>query len=299
MTLEERYPHLAPCAAEMVDCSDEARIAYIQRDRFVPHRRAEEILGELESLLAMEDAIRPQGRLLVARSLMGKTTILDEFMRAHPASDNPEGEAAIVPVVHIQFPDQAREGIFPEILAKLHARVPANLKSQDLRRHAIHLLQSVGMRLLLIDEFHNVLEGSAMAQRKAMNSIKYVMNELRRPVVVTGTAEVLTAVSTDPQIDSRLRPLPLPRFEDDAQFQELLAGFEMLIPLRKASLLYRPEISQLIYEHTYGVVGHVSDLLNKSAILAIREGVEQITEDLIAATKWDTGMDLKQIRDSL
>jgi hypothetical protein len=143
------------------------------------------------------------------------------------------------------------------------------------------------------------LEGSATAQRKAMNSIKYIMNEVRRPVVVAGTAEVLTAVSSDPQISSRLRPLPLPRFDDDEVFQEMLAGFEMLIPLRKASELDSAAMSQLIYEHTDGIVGHVSDLLNKSAILAIKDGVEQITEDLIVATRGDAGLNLKQIRDSL
>ncbi|MBI4990290.1 MAG: TniB family NTP-binding protein [Rhodocyclales bacterium] len=288
MSPEERYPHLAPAAAAMADRDTEARIAYILRDRFVPHRQAEEILDELEMLYRMEDAVRPQGRLIVGRSLMGKSTILDEFMRNHRASDNPDGDAAVVPVVQVQFPDQAREGIFPEILSKLNVRLPVNSKSQDLRRHAVDLLRRVGMRLLLIDEFHNVLEGSAQAQRKALNSIKYLMNELRRPVIVAGTVEVLNAVASDEQIHSRLQPMPLARFEDDERFQELLAGFEMLIPLREPSCLPDPVLSSRIYEHTVGIVGNVSDLLSKAAILAIKEGEERITAELIEATKWET-----------
>jgi hypothetical protein len=299
MTSEERFPHLALAAAAMADQDNDARIAYIQRDRFVPHRQAEEILDELEMLYRMEDAVRPQGRLVVGRSLMGKSTIFDEFMRNHRASDNPDGEAAVVPVISIQYPDQAREGIFPEILATLNAHLPTNSKSQDLRRNAVDLLRRVGVRILLIDEFHNILEGSASAQRKAMNSVKYLMNALRRPVVVAGTIEVLNAVKFDEQIYNRLKPVPLLRFEDDEGFQELLAGFEMVIPLRLPSGLVDPALSTLIYQHTLGIVGHVADLLNKSAVLAIKDGMERITAEAIEAAKWEVGRDDEKLRSLL
>ncbi len=283
MTPEERYPYLAPAVAAVADLDDEARIAYIERDRFVPHRRAEEVLTELERLYRMEDAVRPQGRLMVGRSLMGKSTIFDEFMRNHGASDNPEGEAAVVPVLVVQYPDSAKEGIYAEILTKLNARMPANAKLQDLRTASVQLLRRVGLRILLIDELHNVLEGSANAQRKGLNSIKYLMNELRRPVVCAGTVEVLNAIKSDPQMYSRLRRLPLARFDDDADFQELLAGFELVLPLRKASGLDDAMLSTQIFQITLGIVGEVADLLNNAAIYAIEEGIECITEDVIKA----------------
>lgn len=283
MKPEERYPHLARGVAVMAELNDETRIAYIRRDRFVPHKRAEEVLTELEMLYRMEDAVRPQGRLVVGRSLMGKSTIFDEFLRNHRASDNPEGDAAVVPVLLVQYPDSAKEGIYPEILARLNARLPANAKLQDWRKAAVDLLRSVGLRILLIDELHNVLEGSANAQRKGLNSIKYLMNELRRPVVCAGTLEVLNAIKSDPQMYSRLKRLPLGRFEDDADFQELLAGFEMVLPLREASGLDDELLSTQIFNITMGVVGEVADLLNSAAIYAIESGSERITEEVIKA----------------
>jgi len=295
MKAEDRYPHLAPLVAMMAGEDDEKRISYIQRDRFVPYAQAEEILNEFEMLYRMEDAVRPQGRLLIGRSLMGKSTLLDEFMRNHRASDNPDGDAAVVPVVYVQYPDQAKEGIFSEILTKLNAHLPTNAKSQDVRAHAVGLLRRVGVRMILIDEFHNVLEGSASAQKRAMNSVKYLMNELRRPIVVAGTKDVLNAVKSDEQIYSRLAPMPIRRFEDDSRFQELLGGFEMLMPLRKESGLVEPVLSSYIYQHTLGIIGHVADLLNKTAILAIREGCERITPELIDATKWEVRKSEKEI----
>ncbi len=283
MTPEERYPHLAVAVAVVADLDDEARIAYIRRDRFVPHKRAEEVLTDLEMLYRMEDAVRPQGRLMVGRSLMGKSTIFDEFLRNHRASDNPEGDAAIVPVLLVQYPEAASEGIYPEILAKLNARLPANALSRAQRKAAVDLLRSIDLRVLLIDELHNVLEGSANAQRKGLNSIKYLMNELRRPVVCAGTVEVLNAIKSDPQMHSRLKRLPLARFSDDADFQELLAGFELLLPLRKASGLDGEMLSTQIFQITMGIVGEVADLLNNAAIYAIEEGIECITEEVIKA----------------
>lgn len=283
MTPEERYPHLAVAVAVVAELDDEARIAYIRRDRFVPHKRAEEVLTDLEMLYRMEDAVRPQGRLMVGRSLMGKSTIFDEFLRNHRASDNPEGDAAIVPVLLVQYPEAASEGIYPEILAKLNARLPVNALPRAQRKAAVDLLRSIDLRVLLIDELHNVLEGSANAQRKGLNSIKYLMNELRRPVVCAGTVEVLNAIKSDPQMHSRLKRLPLARFSDNADFQELLAGFELLLPLRKASGLDDEMLSTKIFQITMGIVGEVADLLNNAAIYAIEEGVECITEEVIKA----------------
>jgi len=281
MNAEDRYPYLAPSAAQMAERDDKTRIAYIGKDRFVPHRRATEVLDDLEALFATEDAVRPQGRLLVGRSLMGKSTIFDEFVGRHPATDNPGGNAAIVPVLLVQYPDTAREGIYPEILASLNARLPTNAKTQELRNASVRLMKAVGVRVLLVDELHNLLEGSANAQRKGLTSIKYLMNALRRPVVCAGTLEVINAINSDRQMSSRLARTPLARFSDDDDFQELLAGFESVLPLRKPSNLADVELSTKIFGITLGIIGDVADLLNRAAIQAIRSGTECITSNLI------------------
>jgi len=282
MKTEDKHPHLAGAAVEMADRDNQTRIDYIRRDRFVAHDRAEAIMTELEMLYRMEDAVRPQGRLLVGRSLMGKSTIFDEFFRNHGATDNPEGDAAIVPVLVVQYPDSAREGIYPEILSKLNAKLPANSNLQDWRRATVDLLHRLGVRILFIDELHNLLEGSPNAQRKGLNSIKYLMNELRRPVICGGTVEVLNAINSDRQMSSRLKRIPLALFQDDADFQGLLAGFELVLPLRKASRLDDVAISTQIYEITMGIVGEVADLLNKAAIYAIETEEECITSEIIS-----------------
>jgi hypothetical protein len=285
MTPEMRYPHLSPVVAEVADMDAETRIEYVAKDRFVLHARVEEVLNDWESLMRLDDAVRPQGRLLVAHPLMGKSTLIDEFARRHMASDNPGGDAASVPVLCVQVPEQARDGIYTEILSALNARLTRLAKTSDVRQATVDLLKRVGTRILFIDEFHNILEGGAPAQRKCLNAVKYLMNATRRPVVVAGTGDVINAIQSDPQFSSRLQPTVIRRFADDDQFQLLLAGFEALLPLRKPSNLHDPDLSTLIYHHTLGILGNVADLLNEAARLAIREGTEQITEVEITALK--------------
>lgn len=280
-----KLEHLEPSVAEIALQDARTRIDYIRKDRFILHRRAREILDELEMLYQLDDAVRPQGRLLAGYSLMGKTTLVEEFLLNHPADDNPTGDAARIPIVRVQYPESAKGSLYGEILGVLNAQMPRAARVQDMRLAAINLLRRVGMRILLIDEFHNILEGSALAQRKAVNSVKYLMNELRRPVVVIGTEEVITATQRDPQIASRLPLLPLRRFNNDDDFLDLLAGFELLLPLRHPSGLGGPELGTLIYKHTMGITGKVADLLNKAAIMAIETGSERITEEEITALK--------------
>ncbi len=89
--------------------------------------------------------------------------------------------------------------------------------------------------------------------------------------------------------------MPLKRFQMDEDYLELLAGFEMLIPLRRPSNLLDGTISDLIHQATYGVTGQISDLLNKAAILAIRSGKEMITEDEIKQCIGDDQIEISEL----
>lgn len=285
MSEESGLAHLQPMVAKIALMDDQSRIDYIRKDRFITHARARGIMDELEMLKNLDDAIRPQGRLLAGYSLMGKTTIVAEFVNRHRADDNPSGDSISVPVVYVQYPESASGNIYGEILSVFNTHMPARARLQDVRSACVDLLRLVGMRILIIDEFHNILEGSAHAQARALNSIKYLMNELHRPVVVIGTEAVIAATRTDRQISSRLPILPLERFKNDDDFLDLLAAFELILPLRKPSTLYDPTLAALIYKHTVGITGDVADLLNSAAIMAIESGTERITEEEIEAFK--------------
>ena len=267
--------------------SDSARIAYLLKDKFVAFQSAEVVLNELELLYRLDDAIRPQGRVLIGESLMGKSTVLREFEKNHRADANVHGDAAIVPVLYIQYPEVAGEGIYAEVLRRLNAAPRSTMSDHRLRADCVALLDAVQCRLLIIDEVAHLLTGNARQQQSGLNSIKFLMNERKRPVVLGSTREAYPTITTDIQLKSRFRPLLMPRFRDDEEFQMLLAGFELVIPLRKPSNFAEDaELVSKIYELSEGVTGNVSDLLAKAAMHAIEQGIECITNEVLDDMNW-------------
>lgn len=68
----------------------------------------------------------------------------------------------------------------------------------------------------MIDEVHNLLAGSYREQRRFLNMLRFLANDLRASLVVFGVNEALEAVRGDDQLARRLDGHYLPLWEDDA-----------------------------------------------------------------------------------
>jgi hypothetical protein len=62
------------------------------------------------------------------------------------------------------------------------------------------------VRLLVIDEIHSLLAGTYREQRILLNSIRFLANDLRLPLVCAGTHEAKQALMTDQQLADRSKP---------------------------------------------------------------------------------------------
>jgi hypothetical protein len=71
-----------------------------------------------------------------------------------------------------------------------------------LEGRALDLLKKIGTKLLFIDEVHHLLAGSQREQRRALNLLKFVANDLKIVVVVVGTQDAFHALQTDAQVES-------------------------------------------------------------------------------------------------
>ena len=284
------YSHLPPDYAAVASRSDEERLAFISRDRFLPFQQTDAILKAMERLYRQAPSIRPKGMLLVGESLIGKSFLLDHFKRAHPADDNADGDAAIVPIVHITVAGRARADLYREIMGSLNARPASTAKPDAVRTDCIALMQAVGMRVLIIEEFQDLLVGTATEQDVALNHVKYIMSQTGRPIIASGIEKAVSAANRSTQIKSRLREKRLHRFQrNDDAYVDALAMWEQTLPLRKASHLDSPAIAQEIYDRTVGVTGRISELLQIAAELAIEDRSERITMETLARADDEIG----------
>lgn len=204
MVLTEDLGHLHPAYQQFARLDDAARINWIRSDRFLGYGRADRALRRLDDLLNYPKRDRMPCMLLFGLPGMGKTKILKKFLRDHQPTVNMDTGTITMPVVVFQTPSQPDEKEFYEELLMAMGSAYSDYPSiQALRNLARRLMRDLGVRLLMIDEIHAMLAGSARQQRLFLNTIRFLTNDLRIPIVCAGTDEARAALITDQQLADR------------------------------------------------------------------------------------------------
>ena len=181
--VEEPGPatHLTPAARQLLHLPDAERIARIRADRWVDTPRAVLALGKLADLLDSPPRARMPNVLIWGDSGMGKTMIAEKFLRDHPPIFDATAGVRRTPVLAIDMPAiPDPKWLFAQILQALDAPLPGGgrIDLATLAPRTIRLMQMIGVRLLVIDEVHNLLVGPHRSQRAMLNVIRQLANEL-------------------------------------------------------------------------------------------------------------------------
>ena len=276
------YSHLTPEAESKLALSDEDRIYYLMSDKWIGYDKANEVLNELKALLNHPKIYRMPNLLLVGRTNSGKTQILRRFWDINPAKDNEGGGEVSMPVMYLQAPPSADEKrLYAEILNKLFAKYFPSDSILQFEASVKDKLKRVGLRVLIIDELHNVVVATPRSQQKFLTVLKYLCNELQISIVVGGTEDARRMIQTDPQLTNRFNPVAVPRWKLDKNYQRFLASYEPLIPLRRPSGLSKQGMAQEIYNRTDGTIGEAVLLLKAAGEHAILCGHECIDIDML------------------
>lgn len=279
--------HLNQAAKDALELSTEDRITRILTDRWIGYSQAKEVLASMEDLLSHPRNNRMPSMLIVGDSNNGKTMLAKRFCQLHPAQDNPAGEGVLVPVMYIQAPPVPDEGRFYNaILDSLFAPYKPSERVDKKQFQVLKLLRYAQLKVLVVDEVHNILAGSMNRQRTFLNVLKYLSNELQISIVGFGTKDAFRALQTDPQMANRFKPLVLPRWEFNNEFLRLLASFEKMLPLKKPSTLHSEALASKLYAMSEGYIGELSKVLTGAAVYAVKSGKEHITFDVLAAINW-------------
>jgi Bacterial TniB protein len=146
---------------------------------------------------------------------------------------------------------------------------------------AVWMMRETGVRLLIIDDVHNLLSGSRLHQRRLLNLLRWLGNELQIPLVAVGTAEALHAVQSDDQLANRFEPIGLPPWRDGEEYRQLLSTLEAVLPLRRPSQLATPALADKILSTAEGILGEVISIVQRAAVRAVTSGSEAIGAKLI------------------
>ena len=276
---DSSYPHLLPQIRALADAPAEMRIRRIRTDRWIGYARAEAALSAMKDLLTFPKRTRMPNLLLVGPSNNGKTMIVEKFRREHlrgAEADLREGAIA-VPVLKVQMPPAPDERrFFSAVLEALGAPDRSNDRLAAKQDMAMRMLRATNVRLLVIDEVHNILSGSRDQQRRFLSLLRWLGNELQIPLVAVGTSEALRAIQSDDQLANRFTPFSLPPWRLDAEYLRLLNTLEAMLPLREQSGLEEPAFAQKLLNAAEGILGEVVNLVTMAAVAAVAAGEERI-----------------------
>jgi replication-associated recombination protein RarA len=205
MTLD--LSHLPSAIRERAFDSNQDRIRQVRAANWVGYGRATRALERLDELIEQPSCARMPCLLLYGDSGMGKTMIVEKFERMHPVHHDKATGTETRPVVILQMPpcpDERR--LFVRILNAVGAPYNPYWRVDALEHAALSALALIHAQVLVIDEVHQLLAGSAREQRLSLNLIKSISNDLRISIVAVGTGDARHAIETDSQIRRRFDP---------------------------------------------------------------------------------------------
>jgi hypothetical protein len=143
-------------------------------------------------------------------------------------------------------------------------------------------LSRIEIRILALDEVNFTKVGTAAKQKRFLNALRYLANELRMSIVCLGTEEMMRVIRSVPSVENRFSPVVLPQWHIDHEFRKLLACFEKIIPLKYPSDLQDSStLTANLLTRSEGTIGELKALLAAAATDAMRSGAERITEEII------------------
>lgn len=279
MSLE--HSHLTPSAASLLSGTDSDRIAAIREERWITYPRARLSLELLDDLLARPRTTRMPSLAIYADSGMGKTMLMERFRRAHPAAYDRAERRLISPVFALQMASHATERRFyGQLLTAIGAPFTPRATVLEMEIQTLRNLRRMEVRLLMLDEVHNLLAGSAKEQQILLNTLRYLSNELQISLVCLGISEAREAIGGDVQLARRFEEVTLPRWQRDEEFQELVVCILRHLPVKSASQISARSLRHVL-QATEGVTARVFRMFNNVAVAAIRAGTECISDAAI------------------
>lgn len=281
------FEHIHADFRHVMALSDKERLEFLDQKRWIGYKDAQFIIDTLQGLLHKPARLRMPNLLIVGDSNNGKSSLIDRFFELCGKPYVNEDSDPVKPIIIAESPPNPDEkGLYISILEQFYAPYNSRDTPARLRYQVIHQFRSCKTRMLIVDEFHSLLTGTAIKQREVMNAIKLLCNELMIPIVGVGTRDAVRILHTDPQHASRFDMVTLPNWKLDKDFQRLLVGFEKVLPLKLPSRIHEPDKATLFHTISDGNLGNLHRLLVECATEAIKLGKETIDLDIIKSKSW-------------
>ncbi|MFE0797595.1 TniB family NTP-binding protein [Streptomyces mutabilis] len=236
-----------------------------------------------------------RGLIISGPATTGKTTTMMALGRSFQLADARQRPGQRRPVLFISVPPAAT----PKMLVSEFARflgmpITDRLNQTQITSAVCDLLCELGTQLVLIDDVH-LLDTQRRTGAETSDQLKYLGERIPATFVYSAidieTSSLLSGVR-GAQIAGRFkifrhRPLAYATEQDRAIWDDLVRAMEDLLRLRahRPGTLLRH--AAYLHARTAGRIGSLSHLIREAARIALTEGTERITKQLLGEVELD------------
>lgn len=291
--------HLLPNICEVALLPVEQRIAKLRGEYWIGYTKAQEALDKMEELLNYPKRVRMPNMLLISPTNNGKTMIIEKFRRNHLSYTSENRDHEVIPVLTVQMPSNPSvRRFYGAIITALGSPISYN-SAPRYETVSIKLMKATEVKILIIDELHNLLAGNNNVQREFLNVLRFIGNEMQVSIVGVGIKDAYLAIRSDDQLENRFEPFILPLWQNDNEFSKLLKSITMVLPLQKPSPLLDAEVRSIILSRSEGTIGEIMTLLTRAACEAIISGQEFIDQIILERTKYNSPSERRRLYESI
>jgi hypothetical protein len=231
------------------------------------------------------------GAIISGASGTGKTTALTQLGRTHERAvrkrypDQPHR----LPVIYVTVPPAATARMLAVEFARFFGlEFSGRANITDVVNAVCATAAHTGVELVLVDEIHNISLASRTGA-EVSDQLKYFAERLPATFVYAGIeveSKGLFAGVRGRQIAGRFTligstPFAYGTEEQRTAWQALVSTLEAMLRLHKHDPGTLVALDEYLYRRSGGMIGSLSQLVRGAAILAIEDGTEQITKDLL------------------
>ena len=235
---------------------------------------------------------------VVGESGTGKSRLLEEFEREHPAFRNADGLE--MPVLRIKTPSKPTvKGLVEEMLNKLEDPVSKRTSEQRMTARLRKLVEECNTKVVCVDEFQHFRDKvSNKVAHYVADWLKVLADESNVALVVAGLPICKSVIHQNEQLARRFRgAVVMPRFDwnkkdDREEFLGILLEFDKRIrqgfdlpELASADMGFR------LYCASGGLLGYVVNILQQAVLDADFDDRREIQlshfEEALQAGVWE------------
>lgn len=271
------FLHLQESVRPLMALSDTLRAHHLLRPRFIEHDHLTPVMRCLSFEIARPAEREARGHAIYGPPGAGKTMLAAAIARRFRVEGPDAGGMRNMNVAIIEMTG-AREmkTIYERILDALGVPDYQQYRGKAREDMVIRTCRAAGLRMLILDEFQDILTSTARQHLIAIETVKFLFNVLNLSIVALGTKKVPLAMKRDEHLVERFKFTELTPWRDGQRLRRFLKAYERSLPLALPSNLGAPDMSAALATRSEGKMRALTELLSLAAVHAVETGTEKI-----------------------